>query len=148
MSHCRSVSSGSIPVAASEPGRQVLHPGPAPAYLDELAGHPGHGLVEQRLLRRLNPVLRGWTNYFRHGVSSATFDDLDHFAWLRVIRWLRHKHDRVSWKLLRHRYLPRWLPTDGPITMFRAGEVATVRYLYRGTRIETPWTSTVKASTA
>ena len=25
------------------------------------------------LLRRLNPVLRGWTNYFRHGVSKATF---------------------------------------------------------------------------
>jgi RNA-directed DNA polymerase len=25
------------------------------------------------LLRRLNPVLRGWTTYFRHGVSKATF---------------------------------------------------------------------------
>jgi RNA-directed DNA polymerase len=25
------------------------------------------------LLRRLNPVLRGWTNYFRHGVAKATF---------------------------------------------------------------------------
>ncbi len=25
------------------------------------------------LLRRLNPVLRGWTNYFRYGVSKATF---------------------------------------------------------------------------
>jgi hypothetical protein len=24
------------------------------------------------LLNRLNPVLRGWCNYFRHGVSSAT----------------------------------------------------------------------------
>jgi RNA-directed DNA polymerase len=99
------------------------------------------------LLQRLNPVLRGWTNYFRHGVSSATFDYLEHFTWVRVLRWLRHKHDRVSWKLLRRRYLPGWLPTDGPITMFRAGEVATVRYRYRGARIETPWTSTMKAST-
>ena len=25
------------------------------------------------LLRQLNPVLRGWCNYFRHGVSSRTF---------------------------------------------------------------------------
>ena len=32
------------------------------------------------LLRRLNPVLRGWCNYFRHGVSSRTFSYVDHFA--------------------------------------------------------------------
>ncbi|MDQ3462412.1 MAG: group II intron reverse transcriptase/maturase, partial [Actinomycetota bacterium] len=32
------------------------------------------------LLHRLNPVLRGWTNYFRYGVSSATFAYLDHFT--------------------------------------------------------------------
>ncbi|MGW2207664.1 group II intron maturase-specific domain-containing protein [Streptomyces sp. NPDC001774] len=26
------------------------------------------------MLHQLNPVLRGWTAYFRHGVSSATFE--------------------------------------------------------------------------
>ena len=39
------------------------------------------------LLHRLTPVLRGWTNYFRHGVSKATFGYLDHFTWVRVLRW-------------------------------------------------------------
>ena len=29
------------------------------------------------LLRRLNPTLRGWCNYFRHGVSSRTFGYID-----------------------------------------------------------------------
>ena len=29
------------------------------------------------LLRQLNPVLRGWCTYFRHGVSKATFGYLD-----------------------------------------------------------------------
>ena len=28
------------------------------------------------LLHRLNPAIRGWTNYFRHGVSKATFNYL------------------------------------------------------------------------
>ena len=44
------------------------------------------------LLRRLNLALRGWTTYFRHGVSKATFGYLSHYTWLRVIRWLRRKH--------------------------------------------------------
>ena len=37
------------------------------------------------LLRQLNGVLRGWTNYFRHGVSKDTFAYLHQFTWLRVV---------------------------------------------------------------
>jgi RNA-directed DNA polymerase len=54
---------------------------------------------------RLNLVLRGWTNYFRHSVAKATFNYLCSYAWRRVC-WLRHKHPRTSWKRLRRRYLP------------------------------------------
>jgi hypothetical protein len=39
------------------------------------------------LLRRLNPTLRGWCNYFRHGVSSRTFNYVDHFAFWRIVGW-------------------------------------------------------------
>jgi RNA-directed DNA polymerase len=100
------------------------------------------------LLHRLNPVLRGWTNYFRHGVSKATFSYLEHFTWHRVFRWLRHKHHRVSVKSLRRRYLPGWLPTEGAVTMFRPAKVTVTRYLYRGTQIPAPWRSTALVSTA
>ncbi len=93
------------------------------------------------LLRRLNPVLRGWTNYFRHGVSSATFDYLNAFSWRRVICWLHHKHRRVSWKQLRRRYLPGWRPTEGEFTLFNPASVAVTRYRYRGAQIPSPWTS-------
>ena len=44
------------------------------------------------LLRKLNPVLRGWCNYFRHGVCARTFGYLDHYAWWRVVWWLRKRH--------------------------------------------------------
>jgi RNA-directed DNA polymerase len=91
------------------------------------------------LLRRINPVLRGWANYFRHGVSSVTFSYLDAFTWRRVICWLRHKHRRASWKQLRRRYLPGWRPTDGEITLFNPQSIAIVRYRYRGAQIPSPW---------
>ena len=93
------------------------------------------------LLQRLNPVLRGWANYFRHGASADTFDYLNAFSWRRVINWLRHKHPRASWKWLRRRYLPRWRPTEGDVSLFNPTTVAIVRYRYRGTRIPTPWLS-------
>jgi hypothetical protein len=43
------------------------------------------------VLHQLNPVLRGWTAYFRHGVSSATFQYLSAFIWRQVFGWLRRK---------------------------------------------------------
>jgi RNA-directed DNA polymerase len=90
------------------------------------------------VLRRLNPVLRGWANYFRHGVSKATFDYLSAFSWRRVICWLRHKHRRANWKWIRRRYLPGWRPTE--VTLFNPTATAVTRYRYRGGQIPTPWT--------
>jgi RNA-directed DNA polymerase len=100
------------------------------------------------LLHRLNWVLRGWTTYFRHGSSSATFDYLRAFTWRRVVCWLRRKHPRISWKELRRRYLPGWWPTQGAVQMFNPGAVRIVRYRYRGAKIPTPWTSGTQRSLA
>ena len=93
------------------------------------------------LLRRLNPVLRGWANYFRHGVSKATFDYLNAYSWRRVVIWLRHKHPRASLKWLRRRYLPGWQPTEGEVTLFSPMSVPVTRYRYRAARIPSPWPS-------
>ena len=93
------------------------------------------------LLHQHNRVLRGWTSYFRHAASAATFRYLRAFAWRRVVCWLRRKHPRISWKQLRRRYLQGWWPTQGTAVMVNPSAVAIVRYRYRGTKIPTPWTS-------
>jgi RNA-directed DNA polymerase len=92
------------------------------------------------LLAAVNPVLRGWCNYFRHGVSSQTFSYLDHFAWWRIVGWMRKRHHGLSWGALHRRYLPNWQIRDGRTEMFRPQSVPIVRYRYRGARIPTPWT--------
>lgn len=99
------------------------------------------------LLHRVNPVLRGWTAYFRHGVSKATFSYLRAFVWRRVVCWLRHKHRRANWKQLRRRSLPRWWPTEGEVSLFNPGSVAVSRYRYRGGRIPSPWDEWAAGST-
>lgn len=91
------------------------------------------------LLRQLNMLLRGWTNYFRHGASAATFGYLHQFTWRRVICWLRAKFRRANWKELRRRHLPGWWPTDGELRLFDPARVAITRYRFRGSAIASPW---------
>jgi RNA-directed DNA polymerase len=100
------------------------------------------------LLLRLNPVLRGWTTYFRPGVSSVAFQYLRAFTWRRVIGWLRRKHPKATWKQLRRRYCPDgWWPAEPKIRLFNPGAVTTTRYRYRGAAIPSPWTSTTPGTT-
>lgn len=96
------------------------------------------------LLHRLTPVLRGWANYFRHGVSKATFDYLRRFTWRRVILWMRRKHPHANWKWIRRRYLPGWWPTDGTVTLFDPADIAVTRYRHRA-NIPGPWPATSAA---
>jgi Group II intron, maturase-specific domain len=51
-------------------------------------------------LTRLNQVMHGWANYFRHAVAKNTFGMLDNFAWRRVIRVLMTRH-HWKWKDVR-----------------------------------------------
>jgi RNA-directed DNA polymerase len=99
------------------------------------------------VLRQLNGVLRGWTTYFRHAVSKATFAYGHQFTWLRVVGWLRRKHRRANWKWLRRRYLAnRWWPEHDGMALFDCRAVPVTRYRYRGTRIPTPWSTTSNAA--
>ena len=97
------------------------------------------------LLRRLNPVLRGWCNYFRHGVSSRTFRYVDRFAFGRIFGWLRKRHLRLNLHTLVRRFLPDWTIYDGGIELLRPSAIAIKRYRFRGKRIPTPWPSTPTA---
>jgi RNA-directed DNA polymerase len=91
------------------------------------------------LLVSVNRVLRGWCNYFRHGVSSRTFGYLDHFTWWRIFGWLRKRHAGLNKGTLVRRYLPAWKIRDGSIELFRPQAVAIKRYRYRSARIRAPW---------
>lgn len=94
------------------------------------------------LLQAINPVMRGWCSYFRHGVSKRVFGYLDHFAWWRIVGWLRKRHLGLNWGALSRRYLPGWEIRDGRTGMFRPRAETVTRYRYRGTKIPTPWAET------
>jgi RNA-directed DNA polymerase len=88
----------------------------------------------------------GWANYFRHGVSKATFNAIDHHAWWRLAGWIRHKHHLTSRSQLRRRFCgPGWRIAHNGVVFTGASSVAVTRYRYRGANIPTPWTPTANS---
>ena len=47
---------------------------------------------EEIIIREVNNVIRGWTNYFSYGTLWKTYIPLENFLWRRIRKWLLHKH--------------------------------------------------------
>jgi RNA-directed DNA polymerase len=64
-----------------------------------LRGHRPHDVVT-----RLNPIIRGWANYFRTSCASRTFHALDRWMFRRELKYVRHRHPRKP----RYWYKPKY----------------------------------------
>jgi RNA-directed DNA polymerase len=62
----------------------------------------GHNTME--VLKRLNPIVRGWANYFRIGVSKHTLETLEHWMLTRCAPHVRSNHPRKGWRWCRQKY--------------------------------------------
>ncbi|MEU8119912.1 group II intron reverse transcriptase/maturase [Spirillospora sp. NPDC049024] len=95
------------------------------------------------VLIRLNQIMRGWANYFKHAVAKDRFSALHQFVWWRLIRMLQVRH-RWSWKDVRRHFTTptgRWLPitaADGT-ELFDIAKVTVTRYRWRSNTIPNPW---------
>ena len=56
------------------------------------------------LIRKLNPVLRGWANYHRHGVPKRIFSRVNYFVSRMLWRWIRREHPNKSRGWIKRRY--------------------------------------------
>jgi RNA-directed DNA polymerase len=129
--------------------KQFVYTYPSKKALASITGkvrticHQDQNLELAIVLHQLNQALRGWTAYFRPGVSAGTFNYLRAFTWRQVMSRLRRKHRRITWKHLRHHYCGGgWWPRDGEIVLFNPAQAGTTRYRYRGTHIPSPWPTT------
>ena len=116
--------------------REVMH------RIKTLTNRSTLNLSLDELIHALNPILRGWANYHRHAASSRCFAYLSHYLWWRVIRWLRKKYPRLTWKQIRRRcWGHHWTSREGT-RLHWPDEVPVTRYRYRGHRIPSPWADT------
>jgi RNA-directed DNA polymerase len=55
-----------------------------------LKRHPSD--TPEVVIRHLNPILTGWANYYRNGVSKNTFAYVDYQIWTMLWKWCLHRH--------------------------------------------------------
>jgi len=48
------------------------------------------------LVIKLNPILRGWANYFRSGNASKQFAQIERYVWERIARFECKRHKRTA----------------------------------------------------
>jgi RNA-directed DNA polymerase len=90
--------------------------------------------TQERMIGRLNPVIAGWSNYYRAVVSKDIFQRLDHLLYIRLARWARRRHPRKSQHWVTRRYWgigrgQGWVfGSDSGVVLTPHSKVAIVRH--------------------
>src|SRR5262249_28498519 len=90
-------------------------------------GLKGHNV--RAVLRKLNPVIRGWARYYRTVVSSEVLARMDQWMHLRAKRYAKHMHPNKPWKWRKNRYWGRLNPARQDNWVF--GDKGTGAYLLK-----------------
>jgi group II intron reverse transcriptase/maturase len=63
----------------------------------EITSVRGNGAKNvNEVIDKLNPVLRGWGNYFRSGNADREFNQLDGYVYRRIIKWMVRRRGQRS----------------------------------------------------
>lgn len=60
------------------------------------------------VIKKLNPIIRGWAAYYRTQVSSETFSALDGYLWQLTFKWARFSHANKPTRWVVARYYARF----------------------------------------
>jgi RNA-directed DNA polymerase len=87
------------------------------------------GSNAQAVIKRLNPIIRGWANYYRTQVSAAIFADLDVYLWRLTYKWATSSHTNKPKSWIVHRYFGKFNKTRQDRWVF--GDRASGAYMHR-----------------
>ena len=89
---------------------------------------------QEALISRINPIIRGWSNYYSTVVSKDTYAKMDYLLWGAIRGWVKSRTRKANHKNLRKYFGTKggnnWTfqTPDGRISMLRHQETKIVRH--------------------
>jgi RNA-directed DNA polymerase len=88
----------------------------------------------EALVHQLNPIILGWANFYRYGVASRSFSQIEHQLWQKLWRWAKRRHPDKSDGWVKQRYFKRvgnrnWVFGNQQVTLRRPTEIHIRRYI-------------------
>jgi RNA-directed DNA polymerase len=85
------------------------------------------------LIAKLNPIIRGWANYYSAVVSKEVFSKIDNLLWKRLWRWASRRHPNKSATWVKEKYFPakgsdNWRLNGSKYILNRHSDVPIVRH--------------------
>ncbi|NES06556.1 MAG: RNA-dependent DNA polymerase, partial [Okeania sp. SIO2F4] len=86
------------------------------------------------LIAKLNPIIRGWANYFSTVVSKKVFSKMDKLLYNRLWRWASRRHPNKSAKWVKRKYFPKvqdtrnWVLNEGKHILNLHSDVPIIRH--------------------
>ena len=56
------------------------------------------------LVSKLNPIIRGWANYYCYSSAKETFNYIDYRTWKMLWQWCLRRHNDKGKRWIKHRY--------------------------------------------
>jgi RNA-directed DNA polymerase len=100
------------------------------------------GATAEELIKRLNPVLRGWSNHNKHVVSKKTYAAIDNHLFYKIWAWAKRRHPNKSLRWVKNKYYTKIQRRDWifffPTKTTKSGKQCHPLYLYKAmmTKIE------------
>jgi len=109
------------------------------AIKDKIAGFLGRQKHEEAvvaIIYALNPIIRGWANYYRYVTSSKVYGDLDYYLGKKFLKWFRGRYRLPK----RKGYLQarKWLDREEPLHLCQFTEIESKRFGWK-TQIGNPY---------
>jgi RNA-directed DNA polymerase len=91
---------------------------------------------QEEVIKKLNPIIKGWANYFKGAVSSKTFSKLDHILWQKLWAWAKRRHSNKGKKWIAKKYFHAIGNRKWNFATIKNGEVDLVLNHYSDTKIQ------------